>query len=163
MIELTLLTGLTILVWLALRRGKPVVLDTPLVIHRVGQYHATLAPQLNGAQTLIEQIAQRFAAQPPISGEAETLCFAAHDPRVHADANQFYLLAVSLRHGLLYFQAIPPQPLLRDADNHRTTLLTFANAVLAEQAPARDNIAAPLLTHIIQAAADTLNVRLSEV
>ena len=48
--ESLLLITIVALVVLAIRRGKPVVLDNPVIIHRRGQYHITLAPQLNRAQ-----------------------------------------------------------------------------------------------------------------
>ena len=68
MVELFLLTLLVTLVVLVIRRGKPVVLDNPLIIQRPGQYHITLAPQLDRAQTFIEQISARFALSHPPQG-----------------------------------------------------------------------------------------------
>lgn len=42
----------------------------------------------------------------------------------------FYLLAVAFRKGIFFFQAITPQPLLRDSDSHLNTLRAFSDAVL---------------------------------
>jgi hypothetical protein len=41
------------------------------------------------------------------------------------------LLAAAYRGGLLYFQAIYPQPLLRDADSHLKQVREYSEAVLA--------------------------------
>ena len=57
--SLLLITIITLVV-LAIRRARPVVLENPVIIQRPGQYHITLAPQLNRAQTFIEQIAKQF-------------------------------------------------------------------------------------------------------
>ena len=131
MVELFLLTLLVTLVVLVIRRGKPVVLDNPLIIQRPGQYHITLAPQLDRAQTFIEQISARFALSHPPQGELPSQFFEVRDPGVLAREGSFYLLAVAYRGGLLYFQAINPQPLLRDADSHLKQIREFSGAVLA--------------------------------
>src|SRR3990170_4608780 len=130
MVELFLLTLLIILIVLSIRRGKPVVLDNPLIIQRPGQYHITLAPQLDRAQTFIEQIAARFSLSHPPQGELPSQFFEVRDP-VFAPEGSFYLLAAAYRGGLLYFQAINPQPLLRDADSHLKQVREFSEAVLA--------------------------------
>ncbi|MGZ8257141.1 MAG: hypothetical protein ACXW1C_04495, partial [Gallionella sp.] len=43
------------------------------------------------------------------------------------------LLAVSVRNGIYYFQAIMPQPLLNDSASNYQTIRDFAAAVLIEQ------------------------------
>lgn len=158
MIELTLLTILTILVILTLRHVKPAVLDHPLVIQRVGQYHITLAPQLNGAQTFMEQIAKQFATHQPVIGECDTQFFSVQDPQLFADKETFYLLAVSLRAGLLFFQVIAPQSLLRDSDSHLATIATFAAAVLVEQPANVNNDAAAVVKQSIVETAQNLHI-----
>ncbi len=60
MIELIILVILITLVVLTIRSGKSVVLENPLIIERAGQYHITLAPQLNLALPFIEAIAKQI-------------------------------------------------------------------------------------------------------
>lgn len=130
MAELLILIILVALVVLAIRRGKPVVLDDPLVIQRPGLCHMTLAPQLERAQPLVEKIAERFAESHQAQGDIPTQYFEVHDPNVSIQGGGFYLLAAASRNGMLYFQAINPQPLLRDADSHIKSLREFSDAVL---------------------------------
>lgn len=129
--ELFLLIILVTLVVLGIRRGKPAVLDNPLIIQQPGQYHITLAPQLDRAQTFIEQAAGQFAQSHPPQGEIPTRFFEVRDSSVLPEDGSFYLLAATYRGGLLYFQAINPQPLLRDADSHLKQVREFSEAVLA--------------------------------
>ncbi len=129
MVESFLLLCLVTIVVLTIRRGKPVVLDNPVVIQRTGQYHITLAPQLNRAQVFIESIVKQFPLQ--TSKEFSTRYFEIRDPKVFAQGADFYLLAVALRGGMLYFQAINPQPLLYDADSHLKTVREFSDKVMA--------------------------------
>ena len=131
MYELFILALLVTVVVLSLRRGKPVAIDHPLVIQRPGQYHITLAPQLEGAQAFIEWIAAQFALLHPPQGELPSAYFSVPDPSVSAQEGGFYLLAAAYRGGVLYFQAIIPQPLLRDADSHLKQIREFSEAVLA--------------------------------
>ncbi|MEO8333047.1 MAG: hypothetical protein ABI479_11500 [Gallionella sp.] len=131
MYELFLLIILIALVVLGISRGKHVVLDNPLVILHPGQYHITLAPQLDRAQTFIEQIAGQFAQSHPPQRDLPSQYFEVHDRSVLAREGSFYLLAASFRGGMLYFQAISPQPLLRDADSHLKQVREFSEAVLA--------------------------------
>jgi hypothetical protein len=128
--ELFLLMLLVTLVVMSIRRGKPTVLDNPLVIEQPGQYHITLAPQLERAQTFIEQVAGQFARSLP-PGEIPTRFFEVHDRNLLPREKGVYLLAATYRGGLLYFQAINPQPLLRDADSHLKQVREFSEAVLA--------------------------------
>jgi hypothetical protein len=130
-VELFLLALLITLVVLSIRRGKSVVLDQPLVIQSPGRYHITLAPQLDRAQTFIEQIAGQFAQSHPPQGELPSQFFEVRDPDVLAQEGKYYMLAVSYRGGLLYFQAINPQPLMRDDDSQLKQVREFSEAVLA--------------------------------
>ena len=62
--SLLLLTIITLIV-ITIRRARPVILENPVIIQRPGQYHITLAPQLNRAQTFVEQIAKQFIQSHP--------------------------------------------------------------------------------------------------
>lgn len=128
--ETLLVLTLVTLIVITIRRAKPVILDNPVIIQRSGQYHITLAPQLNRAQTFIEQIARQFTQTHPPAGDLPTQYFEVRDPKVFSQGESCYLLAISLRGGILYFQAINPQPLLRDSDSHYKTLHEFSEAVL---------------------------------
>jgi hypothetical protein len=105
-------------------------LENPVIIQRPGQYHITLAPQLNRAQTFIEQIARQFVLLHPQKGDLPTQYFEVRDPRVFSQGESSYLLAIALRGGILYFQAVNPKPLLHDADSHYKTLREFSESVL---------------------------------
>lgn len=133
MVELLLLAILITVIVLSLRGGKSAVLDNPLVIRRPGQYHITLAPQLARAQSFIEQIAAQFALASPPRGDLPTRYFEVHERDRSGHGGGVYLLAAAYRGGLLYFQAIDPLPLLRDADSHLKQLREFSDAVLALQ------------------------------
>jgi len=121
MFEAFFLAALVILVVLAIRPGKTAVFDNPVVIHRPGQYHATLAPQLDRAQNFIEHIARQFTESGLHAGDIATQYF-----EVHAGGQ--YLLAVGFRSGMLYFQAI--MPLSSGADSHYKTLHQFSGQVM---------------------------------
>ena len=150
--ESLLLITLITLVVLTIRRNKPVVLDNPVIIQRPGQYHITLAPQLNRAQNFIEQIAKLFAQLTSPKGDLATQYFEVFDPKVFAKGENCYLLAITLRGGMLYFQAVNPKPLphdaamsfSHDASSHYQTLREFSELVLqqhplAEPADAQDD------------------------
>lgn len=129
MIELIILTTVTLVALSLIRPGKTPPLDNPLIIERPGQYHMTLAPQLNLAQPLIEDIVKRLRASGDLANNSSTLCFEVRDKDVTAHGKDFYLLATTQRNGMLYFQAIASQAgFPKDRIN---TLLEFANAVLA--------------------------------
>ena len=188
--ESLLLITLITLVVLTIRRARPVILENPVIIQRPGQYHITLAPQLNRAQTFIEQIAKQFTQlHPPnghgsnatpdnetrharfplpnplnettshstklpeaaakslvipqageganeslrevfVKGDLPTQYFEVRDPKVFSQGESSSLLAIALRGGVLYFQAVNPKPLLRDADSHYKTLREFSESVL---------------------------------
>ena len=127
--SLLLITIITLVV-LTIRRAKPVVLENPVIIQRPGQYHITLAPQLNRAQTFIEQIARQFTQAHPLQGDLPTQYFEVRDPKVFSRGESAYLLAIALRGGVLYFQAVNPKPLLHDADSHYKTVREFSESVL---------------------------------
>jgi len=112
--SLLLITIITLIV-LTIRRARPVVLESPVIIQRPGQYHITLAPQLNRAQTFIEQIAGKFSRTHTPQGDIPTQYFEVRDPKVFAQGQNCYLLAATLRGGLLYFQAVNPRASQPDA------------------------------------------------
>lgn len=146
MFELTLLIGIILVIVLALRRNIPVVLENPLIIQRTGEYYCTIAPRLNQAQTLLEQIAQQFAPHRNPDQDSDTLYYRLHDPRVHRTAAQYYLLALTLRHSVLYFQVLPPAP-----PDDLNTLKNFTQAVLTDIPPARNAHATTLLRDLLNA------------
>lgn len=96
MYEGILLVALVVAVLLAIR--PTVKHDHPLVIIKPGLYHATLAPQLERAQSLLDRIAAAFFAGSDIPSQF----FSVDDPAGR------YLLAAGCRSGLLYFQVIMP-------------------------------------------------------
>jgi len=135
MIETLTIITLSILFLIFFRPGKTPPLDNPLIIERPGQHHMTLAPQLNLAQPLLEAISKEIRAQ--AQEDCATQCFEVRDKQVKVNGQEFYLLAITRRNGMLYFQAIAPRPLVRDRDSHFNTLMEFAHAVLAN-VPAPD-------------------------
>lgn len=131
MIEITLATIIiTIILVLTLRNTKRAVLENPLILNRTGQYHATLAPKLNIAQTFIEAIAKQIPGSRDAVQNSSTQCFEVRDPEAAAIGQELYLLAITMRHGLLYFQAIVPRPLINDQDSHFNMLMESAHNTL---------------------------------
>jgi len=143
MIELTILTIVFTIVVILIKPGRTPPLDNPLVIERGGQFHATLAPQLNLAQPLIEAITRELLDEGLPEGDSETLCFEICDADVIAHGYKFYLLGLTRRNGMLYFQAIAPRP--QSPDTNRDTpykiLQDFAAQVLVNLPLASDNAA----------------------
>jgi hypothetical protein len=127
--SLLLLTIITLIV-ITIRRARPVILENPVIIQRPGQYHITLAPQLNRAQTFIEQIAKHYSQSHPQQRDLPTQYLEVRDPKVFSRGQNCYLLAIALRGGVLYFQAVNPKPKQHDADSHYKTLHEFAESVL---------------------------------
>ena len=157
--SLLLITLITIIV-LAIRRGKPVILDNPLVIERPGQYHITFAPQLNQAQKFVEAIASQFNESGNQAVNLASQYFEVRDPIVQPKDADFYLLAITLRSGMLYIQAINPQPSTGGADSQFNTVREFAEKILAKYplVQAVDEPAAGLLTGAVEAAASQLKI-----
>ena len=128
MIELTILTIVTLVVLSLVRPGKTPPLDNPLIIERPGRYHMTLAPQLNLAQPLIEDIVKQLGSLGDAAQNSATLCFEVRDKDVTAHGQHFYQLAVTQRNGMLYFQAIASQA--GYPKDRAQAALAFANNVL---------------------------------
>ena len=127
--SLLLITIITLVV-LTIRRARPVILETPVIIQRPGQYQITLAPQLNRAQTFIEQIAKQFTQLHQSGGDLPTQYFEVRDPKVFSKGESTYLLAIALRSGVLYFQAVNPKPLQGETGSHYKTLREFSDAAM---------------------------------
>lgn len=125
MIELVLLIAIVAVVILALRKRGGT--DEPLIIRRPGQYHITLAPQLDSARQGIEALAQRLAGGLHPAGDVLTRYFRVIRGGGQADG---YLLAVAFRKGIFFIQAIMPPPLTRDEACHLATLRDFSEAVM---------------------------------
>lgn len=128
--ESLLLITIISLVVLTIRRARPVILESPVIIQRPGQYQITLAPQLNRAQTFIEQIAKQFTQLHQSGGDLPTQYFEVRDPKVFSKGESSYLLAIALRSGVLYFQAVNPKPLQRDTSSHYNTLREFSETAM---------------------------------
>jgi hypothetical protein len=126
--SLLLITIITLVV-LAIRRAKPVILETPVTIQRPGHYQITLAPQLNRAQIFIEHIAKQFIQLHQSGGDLPTQYFEVRDPKVFAKGESSYLLAIALRGGVMYFQAVNPRP-LNDTSSHYKALREFFEAAI---------------------------------
>lgn len=130
------------------RLTKPRQLERPVVISRNGDYHVTLAPKLNLVATLIERIAHCYRNQPVSPGDSTTLCLAVSDPALQRYAVESYLLAITLRDNLLYFQAMQP---IANSDSHYRQLNEFAETALQSIPPA-GAVQAELEQHILAAA-----------
>jgi hypothetical protein len=114
MIELTLLTILFTIVVIVIKPGRTPPLENPLVIERIGQFRATLAPKLNLAQPLLECISKNLSEQARSLGDTNTLYFSVLDGDVKAHGADHYLLAITLLHGILHFAVCSPRPLTYD-------------------------------------------------
>ncbi len=109
MLETITIITLTLLLLAILRPGKTPPLDNPLTINRIGEFHAVLAPKINLAQPLLESASRHLNEQDRKSGNSETHYFAVHDKEVISHGTDIYLLAATLRDGVLYFQATAPK------------------------------------------------------
>jgi hypothetical protein len=127
--SLLLITIITLVV-LTIRRARPVILETPVVIQRPGQYQITLAPQLNRAQTFIEQIAKQVSQLHQSGGDLSAQYFEVSDPKVFAKGESSYLLSIALRGGVLYFHAVNHKHLQGDTTGHYKTLHELSGAAI---------------------------------
>ena len=131
MIETLTLVTLSVLFLVFFRPGKTLPLENPLVIERPGQHHMTMGPRLNLAQPLLEAIAKEIRARVQTQPDCPTQCFEVRGKQVTAHGRELYLLAITQRNGILYFQAIAPRPLVNGRDSNFNTLMESAHAVLA--------------------------------
>ena len=129
MIELTIIVSLIVFTLIGMRT-RPRPLENPVVIQRHGDYHMTLAPKLNLITGFIERIAKHYRSLPAVEGDSEILCFEVRDPSLKRHGIETYLLAVTLRNNLLYFQALLPQPTAKDNDTPYKQIHDYALAVL---------------------------------
>jgi hypothetical protein len=128
MIETLTLITLSVIALLIFRPGKTPPLENPLTINRIGQFHAVLAPKINLAQPLLENISHRITADMRHSGNTPPLYFSVQDKEVKAHGHHSFLLAATLRDGVVYFQATIPDAKQGDLD----TISTFAEAELSQ-------------------------------
>lgn len=153
---LTIITITTILL-LVFRPGTTPPLDNPLVIERPGSHHMTLANKLNLTQPFIEAVAQALLADN--GGKCSTTqYFEMRDKHVKVPGSDCYMLAVTERNGLRYFQAISPS---RDA-GHLESIAKFAEGVLQRYPPSGE-YDAKLDERIVAAVQDAASARSIEV
>ncbi len=67
-----------------------------------------------------------------MQGDFTSRYFEVRDPKVFAQGADCYLLAVTLRDGLLYFQASNPAKSQKDAAGHLQTIREFSEKVLKQ-------------------------------
>ncbi len=106
MYELVILAVVVAVILLSIRSGKTVRLDDPIIIHHPGQCHITLAPQLEQAGALVEQIARQFRESHIPQGDIPTQYLEVSPRQDNAQKQACYLLAIAWRRDMLYFQAI---------------------------------------------------------
>jgi len=154
MYELFILVILVAVIVWSIRGGKP-RLEEPVVVRCPGKYHITLAPQLAYAQPFLEQVAGRFALS--YSGRND---FPAQYFGIGEAHAQGYLLAVAMRTGVLYFQAIAPQPLHNNAGTDLEMLREFSSVVMSQLPLAEpvDTAGAELLRAAVDAEGASLNM-----
>lgn len=138
MIETLTIITLSVLALVFLRPGKTEPLQNPLTINRVGQFHAVLAPMINLAQPLLEGISRHLSEQNREIGNTQPHYFMVHDKEVKAHGADFYLLAATLRNGMLYFQATTP----KTSEGHLDTIHAFAEAELIHHPATQPHLAA---------------------
>jgi len=156
MLETITLIALTLLLMSILRPGKTPPLDNPLVIERPGQYHMTLAPQINLAQPFIEAVAAQIGFSEVSARNSATLYFEVNDNQVTAHGHDCYLLAVTQRNGMLYFQAAGPKA--GKSDTYFNTIREFAESAMA-RIPASGEPDETLNRRIVEAIRETARVR----
>ena len=136
MIETITIITLCVLYLVFFRPGKTEPLKNPLVIERPGQYHMTLAPQLNLAQPFVEAVAQQLGQAGDAGQNTASVYFEVRDRQVTAHGDDCYLLAITRRNGMVYFQATAPQG--KGHDGRVATLRAFADEALARFPAAQD-------------------------
>ncbi len=158
MIETLTLITLCMLYLIFFRPGKTPPLKNSLVIDRPGKYHVTLAPHLNLAQPLVEGIAQLLLESAERSGDSDTLFFEVRDKNAAAHGHDTYLLAITQRDGILFFQATAP------AGNSEPlqTISAFSHDVLA-RFPQSDEPDISIDHEIVGAAQQVANQRGVEI
>jgi hypothetical protein len=151
MIETLTLITLSVIALIIFRNGRTPPLENPLTINRIGQFHAVLAPKINLAQPLLENASHRVG-EDLRKQNTTPLYFKVEDKEVKSHGQPFYLLAATLRDGVLYFQAAAPNSSQGDVE----TIRAFSEAELAkhpENATPVDDARASLAEAITAAAA----------
>lgn len=159
MIETLTLITISIIALIIFRPGKTPPLENPLVIDRVGLFHAVLAPKINLAQPLLENISRRVTDEMRAGGNTPPLYFRVEDKEVKAHGQDYYLLAATLRDGVLYFQAAAPGKNQGDLE----AVSTFSGAELSRHPETRayDEQTATALVDAIKAAANQRSANLT--
>jgi hypothetical protein len=150
MIETLTLITISVIALLIFRPGRTPPLENPLTINRVGQFHAVLAPKINLAQPLLENISRRITDEMRQNGNTPPLYFKVQDKEVKAHGQDSYLLAATLRDGILYFQAAGPDEKLGPLDAIRA--FSEAELVKHPETQQRAESAKTALVDAIQAA-----------
>jgi hypothetical protein len=162
MLETLTIITLCVIALILFRPGKTEPLNNPLVINRVGQFHAVLAPMLNLAQPLLENISRHLGEQDRQSGNSHPLYFRVKDKEVRAHGKDFYLLAATLRDGMLYFQATAPQ----DNNSDLETIRSFSDTEMLRHpvaTAAHSDSAESALISAIQTAAEPRGSELTPI
>ena len=152
MLETFTIITLCTLALIFFRPGKTRPLESPLTINRIGQFNAVLAPMLNLAQPLLENVSRQLDEEQRQSGNTPSLYFKVADKEVKSHGKDFYLLAATLRDGVLYFQATAPDDKGSDLD----TIRSFSDTEMSrhpETTTEHSETAANLLANAIQNAA----------
>jgi len=152
MIETLTIITISVIALIIFRPGKTPPLENPLTINRIGQFHAMLAPKINLAQPLLENISLRVTEEMRQNGNTPPLYFKVQDKEVKAHGQDFYLLAATLRDGVLYFQGAAPDKKHGNLDSIRA----FSEAELSKHPETRPHAesASATLVDAIQAAAN---------
>lgn len=161
MIETLTLITLAVIALIIFRPGKTPPLENPLTINRVSQFHAVLAPKINLAQPLLEDISRRVPQEVRTGDNTPPLYFRVEDKEVKAHGQDYYLLAATLRDGVLYFQAAAPGNGVSDSESIRA----FSEKELSrhpETRPRAEHASAALMA-AIRAAAEQRGAGLTSV
>jgi len=99
-----------IVILLIIGRGKILPSERPVVIERTGQYKIDLAPGLNLAQPFIEALAKQIKSNEKNNSNCAEFRFKVRDKNFATGKHPFYLLGVSRKNGLLFFEARHSSP-----------------------------------------------------
>ncbi|MDX8378541.1 MAG: hypothetical protein R8K48_00620 [Gallionella sp.] len=161
MVESVTIVTLCLLYLIFFRPGKTPPLENPLVIERPGEYHMKLAPQLNLAQPFIETLAKQIGPSAEAGLSSETKFFEVRDQQVKSHGFNFYLLAITLRNGMLYFQAA--RPLSKEASEQVKTISDYSNEVLANVPDSAEHVSCDHIVAAIQAVAQQRNMQIKAI
>lgn len=161
MVESATLLTLCMLYLIFFRPGKTPPLENPLVIERPGQYHMTLAAKLNLAQPFIEALVKQIGPAGDVALSSETKFFEVRDKQVKSHGFNFYLLAVTLRDGMLYFQAA--RPVSKEESGQIKTISDFSNEVLAKVPDSAEHVPCENIVAAIQAVAQQRNMQIKAI